>query len=600
MSTYPPLSAPVFYRENCTAFSQQLESVARAKDLVGNLRLATVIAALAGAVAAYRLHHELWSFVIMLLGITLFVLLAFRHAVLFARADRLTALVSVNKQGLDRMQGTWTSFSDCGSEFVNPEHPFTSDLDIFGNGSLYQYLTSAKTWSGKRLLANLLDGSAPRKKADILDRQIAVRELAHLAAWRQEFACSACTPDIDKNPQEIFAWGEAASPPDTKRKHQLSQLVPLVTGTAGIMLYLVYHTVLPALLIAILQLAVSVFAFHRNQHLFALFSRQRAAISVYSRMMDEVDRITFSSELTCGLQKSISGGKKALDKLAKIIAMADVRQSPLPWFVANAASLWDIRCACALARWKSDYGLHIRNWFDALGQLEAMCSIAHLPFENPGWVFPEIDETQTALSGTAIAHPLIGRATRIANTFAESKPGAVSILTGSNMSGKSTFLRAIGCNLVLAYAGAPVCAESFSCGIFRIYTSMRTGDNLFSHTSTFYAELLRVKTIVDAARHPSPLLYLLDELFRGTNSEDRHEGAVALIHHLSQAHTLGFVATHDLALCSLAEKHEHISNYHFAETFTDNNIFFDYRLRKGPSTTRNALYLMRMAGIPVA
>ena len=204
------------------------------------------------------------------------------------------------------------------------------------------------------------------------------------------------------------------------------------------------------------------------------------------------------------------------------------------------------------------------------------------------------------IEAKGLGHPLLRQEQRIVNDFTLGPPGgSIGIITGSNMSGKSTFLRSVGCNLVLAYAGGPVCATSFTVPLLALYTSMRATDDLHSHTSTFYAELLRIRKIVDAAKRGQTLLFLLDELFSGTNSADRHDGAVALLGELPKPHTLGIISTHDLALCDLADGETPYRNFHFREEYDGDDLRFDYRLRVGPSTTRNALFLMRKAGIDV-
>jgi DNA mismatch repair ATPase MutS len=290
-----------------------------------------------------------------------------------------------------------------------------------------------------------------------------------------------------------------------------------------------------------------------------------------------------------------------MKKLAALVSASEVRMSPLPWLLANVLSLWDLRCMVKMEAWRMRNGHALSGWFDAVAQFEALSSIAVLRFDHPGWVFPTItDGALLHIEADGMGHPLIPGSQRVDNDFSLGGPsGTIAIITGSNMSGKSTFLRTVGINVVLAGAGAPVCARRCTIPLIDLYTSMRTTDDLHSQTSTFYAELLRIRTIVDALATGKPLLYLLDELFSGTNSIDRHDGAVALLETMSRYATLGLVSTHDLALCSLADRAAPFRNYHFAEQYETGGLHFDYRLKSGPSTTRNAVFLMRMAGIDV-
>ena len=593
-----------FYSDRFGFFSGRLATVNRSKDFVSNARLIVVIAALVISVLLYRSCHLTASGGVMAAGCIVFVLLALRHAVLFRKAEECEALIHVNRKGMLRSSGEWSTLSDDGAEFTDAEHPYTGDCDIFGKGSLYQHCCAACTFTGRTMLAGLLSGKEMTDAGRVRLRQEAVTELAALPQWRQELEGYGYRLGADTDPHTLVAWGEAAQDGIRSTWYkgvlavlQTTTLVCTVGAVVKVQLFL-----FPALCAAAVQLSISAFLAPNHFRMFGVFERQADKLDAYGRMIGHVTGRNFSARLLdekrdvlCGRD----GAALAMKRLAGITAASEARFSPLPWFLANTLLLWDIRCILRLTAWRKRYGKQIADWFSAIGTFEAFSSCATFAFENPDWIVPEVSEAARTLQATGMGHPLIDESSRVCNDLALGPAGErVMVITGSNMSGKSTFLRTIGCNLVLAYAGSPVCAQSFTAGLFSLYTSMRTGDDLLSHKSTFYAELLRVKKIVDAVKESKGLvLYLLDELFRGTNSADRHDGAVQLLDVVAQPHTLGFVATHDLDLCRLADGNALYRNAHFREWYDGNTIRFDYTLREGPSNTRNALFLMRMAGI---
>jgi DNA mismatch repair ATPase MutS len=281
-----------------------------------------------------------------------------------------------------------------------------------------------------------------------------------------------------------------------------------------------------------------------------------------------------------------------------MVEWMETRRNPLVHFVLDTVVFWDIQWLWSFRAWKRVNGARLRTWLEAVASLEALSSLAILPFENPEWRVPEVTEGPPLVSARRMGHPLLPPDRRVANDFELGKPGEILIITGSNMSGKSTLLRTVGINLVLAYAGAPVCAEDFRCALLHIHTSMRLRDDLEKRISSFYAELLRVKGIIEAARGGSKVLFLVDEIFRGTNSKDRHEGATAVLRQLHSLGSAGLVSTHDLELARLQEMEPaHFRNAHFQESYQDGRISFDFRLREGVSTTTNAIHLIRMVGL---
>jgi DNA mismatch repair ATPase MutS len=294
-----------------------------------------------------------------------------------------------------------------------------------------------------------------------------------------------------------------------------------------------------------------------------------------------------------------SRGEKASEQIKRLEKIADriSNRENAMFFPINVLLLWDYHSMMALERWKIQSGKNIEKLMETIGKAEALCSLAALCCDYPDWVIPEFTASPSVVRAKSLGHPLLGER-KVCNDLSIEKPACALLITGSNMSGKSTYLRTAGINLVLAYAGAPVCASYMKCSVMDIHTCMRVNDNLEKNISSFYAEILRIKDIVNASKGSRQVFFLLDEIFKGTNSQDRHAGAESLIKNLCRNGAAGMVSTHDLELGALeGESGGQVKNYHFQEHYMDNEIHFDYKLRPGVSTTRNALYLIRMAGI---
>jgi DNA mismatch repair ATPase MutS len=326
----------------------------------------------------------------------------------------------------------------------------------------------------------------------------------------------------------------------------------------------------------------------------------KSSIYTYFNMIKIVEDEQFNSEKLKSIKSRLinqdfnfTEEMKELNSIANKIAD---RQNMI-YIIINVALLWDYHLLTRLEHWRRKNSNRLEDWLEALGEIEALSSISNISGDNEEWNYGEIVE-DLSLEGDDVSHPLLGKRA-VSNSFKLNNENRIMLVTGSNMSGKSTFLRTIGINTILTYIGAPVNGKAYSCPLVNIYTCMRIGDNLEENISSFYAEILRIKKLISATDRGERVLFMLDEIFRGTNSMDRHTGAEILINQLSEREAIGLVSTHDLELCDLEEKNRRIINYNFREHYDKNEIKFDYKLRKGKSTTRNAIYLMRMAGINI-
>lgn len=604
-----PLSV---YQERRAAFAGDLAAAKRSADALSNARLAVALAAL-GLFLWFAFRDDLIpSLGILAAGSALFVGLMARHDKALARERQAARMLALNEAGIARMEGRWNGFADDGREYADAAHPFSSDLDLFGPSSLFQWLNATRTPLGRERLARLLRDS-PRPRAEIAADQGMIRELAPRPDWRQRFQAAGERPPALKpaedarDPESLLAWAEDASEIFPRpRLASALRFLPLPSFAFALALLLKDGWSYPMLLPFVAQAFIASAYQKRNGRLLAVISRQKGNLEAYLELLILAEGAGFVGEGLRGLASGLGNpqgtpASEAVRALRGLAEHLETRHNPVLHRLVNALFLWDIQWLWAFRAWRRGNGAALRGWLHILAHLETLSSLAIPAFENPGWAFPEISDDPSAgplLAAGSLAHPLLPRGIRVGNDLRLEVPGDVLILTGSNMSGKSTLMRTVGANLVLAYAGAPVCAAAFACGRVEMHTSMRLKDDLEKRISSFYAELLRIKGIVEAARAGRQVLFLIDEIFRGTNSKDRHAGAMAVLKELRGLKAAGLVSTHDLELARLEEADPAgFRNFHFQERYADGKISFDYRMRPGVSTTTNAMHLLRMVGL---
>jgi hypothetical protein len=591
------------YQSRCTQYSSQLDSIGVQIKRVSNIRLFVFVLFTVVSILLFKEHYYLWFYVTIGLGAILFVIAVMWHNELYKLKDRFQKLYSINNQGIMRINNEWSSFADKGDEFVNHDHPFSWDLDITGKFSLFQMINTCRTWYGRQALAINLQNKGD-SVTDIKEMQDAVKELSMLLDWRQSLELTALTTETSKNPETILSWCEKEL---SFFKHSFIETIlyyfPYFTILASIVAVIVSGSFMIPFVLLLCQFSIFAIFFTSTNAINKNFESNGEILLTIAKLIEIIEQQKFKATCLNSIidnQLTVNGEKSSeiLRKFAKIIRATEIRGNPLVYVLANTFWLWDIKCVIKALKWKKKYGLSIRSWFTAIGKYEMLSSISVLAFENRTWVFPELTGGNLLVTGTDIGHPLLDKNERISNSFSIEK-NQVAIITGSNMSGKSTFLRSVILNMILAYCGAPVCASKFKTSLLNIYTSMRINDDMSSKTSTFYAELLRIKKIIEAVKRNENVLFCLDELFRGTNSQDRHAGVLAVLAYLKSEKTIGLISTHDMELCSLGNTGNGYTNYHFEEHYESNAIQFDYKLKPGPSTTRNALFLIKMIGIDI-
>lgn len=603
-----------------------LESKARA---IGNGRLFAALGAigLLGAIAFTPLPKNTWLGVVLL--VVVFGVLVVVHARVHVQKDKAVAAMRFHEKALARMAGQWRTFKSTGERWAVTTHPYAGDLDVFGRASLFQRLDATSTRYGEEVLARWLsgeeapgvgpggDGPNGAAFADaVRKRQASVRDLAPRLVLREELAAlgSLLEDTAEKpDPRPFIMWaGQSSASGGAALSGGLRLaaviLPPITVGTmiAGGM------GLLPRLFF-LLPLAASMVFLGvlrtRIQPSLDAASSKESALSRYGSMLALLEDETFEAPGLVDLQKRLkesgSSATREMAALSRIVGFVDARNNEVFRFFIGPALMWDLWCALALERWRGRVGKVAFGWFRALAELEALSSIAGFAFENPGHAFPEIVESPT-FEGVALGHPLIDSDKRVANDVTIEGPAHALVVTGSNMSGKSTLLRALGINTVLANAGGPVCAKSLRLGHLRVATSMRVSDSLEEGTSRFYAELKKLKLVLDLSRvqaskeGSATLLFLLDEILHGTNTRERLIGARAILRELVKRNAMGAVSTHDLGLADLeTEMPGQMKNVHFEEQVEGETMTFDYLLRNGVVQSSNALRLMKIVGLDV-
>lgn len=541
----------------------------------------------------------------LIVSIIIFTFCMIKYNKIFFSRKYALALSNINDDSLKRLSEEWKSFKDIGEEFIDNEHNYSGDLDVFGIGSLFQWINCSVTYIGRYKLKEILT-KIPRSTEEIYKRQEAIEELGKKIAWRQRFIAEGIVFFNEMyHTEELFKWSERKNNSYLKFWFVfIMRALPTLT-ILSIFIYFITNAIpytLPLLMLAI-QLAILMPHNIRRGNILNEVYVHKKNIKAYSKMLDKIENTKFKSEYINSLKNNLKNDKehtacKQIKDLVKISEFISDRNNFF-YIVFNIIFLWDYQCIIALEKWKEESGDCLKKWIETIGEIEALASLSIINFDNPTWAMPVIKEAGFGVRGKDVGHPLL-TGKRVCNDMAIGNPASILLITGSNMSGKSTYLRTSGINLILAYSGTKVCAGTFQCSIMSIYTCMRISDNLEKGISSFYAEIIRIKKIVKALEEEKNIFVLLDEIFKGTNSSDRHTGAKILISKLKEKNVLGMVSTHDLELSELEkESNGKIKNYNFREYYENNKIYFDYKLHEGVSTTKNALYLMKMAGIEI-
>jgi hypothetical protein len=561
-----------------------------------------------------------WSVWAALIPLIAFLVLVVLHERVVRIRKRAESGAAFYERGLARIDDAWAGTSDAGSDFSDDHHPYGGDFDLFGRGSLFELLSVAVTPSGRGRLAHWLK-VPERDPLEIGQRQAAVLELRENVALREDLAVAAAEVTREVESARLGTW--AAMPPVTLSGGERVAAIVLPVVTIILFLFtlpsmiakLVDMTHPEATLGAIanfpstpllLAIVITVF-FARRLHpriepIVSAVERAEPALALLAGVLARIEQETFSSSRLKTLHDRLRGetlpASRDIDKLRKLVSLLDARRNQ--FFAPFAVLLlWTPHVALAIDRWRMRSGARVNEWIESVGEIEALSSLASFASEHPTYALPEIVAEGPSFDAKELGHPLIPADRRVTNDIRLDPTLRLLVVSGSNMSGKSTMMRSVGIAAVLAMAGGPVCAKSLRLSTTQVGASIRIADSLQENASRFYAEILRIRQILEMSRS-GPLLYLLDEVLAGTNSHDRRIGAEAIVRGLVERGAIGLVSTHDLALAQIAESlAPRAANVHFEDHIEDGKVVFDYRMRPGVVTKSNALELMRSVGIEV-
>jgi ABC-type multidrug transport system fused ATPase/permease subunit len=595
------------YRDRATRHAGLRDLERRRSATVSRFRLATFLAGVVLLIVAFR-AQSIAAVVAACASFIAFAVLVYWHSRIDERAEWHDTLRIVNERAIARIERRWDDLpaADAPPAADATHHPYAIDLDLFGRASLFQLLGPAATALGSGVLARWL--LEPAGREEILERQHAVTELVNPVEWRLDLAAHG---ELARGGQEevdrLFAWAEG---PGLRHAAALRVTVAAILVAFWVLLALYVQDRVDTALFGVPLLAGIILSFALARRIQTAFDRAGSgerSLERYAALLEQATARAYSSPRLAHLHAMLSSQSASaparLRQLDRILGYADLRRgAAILHGPIQALTLWDFWVLFALERWRRDAGAHVRGWLQALAEIDALAVLAALQHDHPAWAQPEIVD-EPICAGDRLAHPLLPDHHRVANDVTVGPPGSILLVTGSNMSGKSTLLRAIGLNVVLTHAGACVCARRLRTPVVTLQTSIRVQDSLELGLSYFMAALARLKAVVDAAEHPRDgrvLLYLLDEILQGTNSAERAIAVRAVARHLLDAGAIGAMTTHDLTLAWEEPLKSSAQLVHFTETVDGTGgMSFDYELRPGLATSRNALRLMEMIGIDV-
>lgn len=589
-------------------YSRRLALHERARDRwdridarVADARLAAFVAGIGLAAFIYFTGRISWWWMVAPAGALFSMLMA--HEPIHRRAVRSARTIEFYRRGLARLEDRWAGTGVTGESYLDPDHPYAPDLDIFGVGSLFERLCTARTRSGEVTLSSWLLAPAP---PDVLAaRREAVVELRPRLDLREDLELLGADVRSGVDPAALAAWGEEPRV-FPNRGVRIVAAVLAVIGAAALFNWLWAQDVPEFLLFVLVVTVEGAFAKLLEKRADAVLKQvdERAHdLMILSGLLDRLEREPMESALLRSLRDRLeTGGEPASDRirrLGRLLHLLDTRDNQffLPFALVL---LWRTQLAMRIDAWRGAKGPQIAGWLAAVGDFEALSALAAYAAENPTDAFPEVIAGPPRFEAEGLGHPLIPRAQNVTNDVSLGDEVRAIVVSGSNMSGKSTLLRAIGVATVMAQAGAPVRASRLTLSPLAVGATLRVQDSLQAGRSRFYAEITRVRQIVDVSQGPIPLLFLLDELFSGTNSHDRRIGAEAVIRGLLDRGAIGLLTTHDLALADIvAGLGPKTLNVHFEDHFEDGVMRFDYRMHPGVVRHSNALALMRAVGLDV-
>lgn len=588
------------YTERLSLTAGQLQQVKKQIFRISMLRLALFIAGIAGLYFFFN-QTTLLIICICLTFLPLFILVKI-HNRFFIRKEWLETQARIIQEELQALSGDYSSFED-GKEYVNPEHPYSFDLDIFGRRSLFQSINRTCTFFGKVRLAEWLQNHL-HEKASIEKRQEMVREISEQTLFREQFRVAGLVHHGQSSDAEkIQAWSQSPA-----QYLHAGWVKAFIWGVPVINSLLLITSLAGWTSFSWLGLSFGIFLvlsfgiIKRATYIQETYGKQLKSLNGYARLIALAKAEDWKS---AGMQElmerfNLNGQSpiQALQQLSKELDRLDLRNNQFLYVLLEGSIFFQLQEIVRIERWKARYGQHISKWLETVGELDALCSLGTFAYNHPQYTYPELTEKPFCFLATQMGHPLMPASQCVKNDATIPSRPFFLIITGANMAGKSTYLRTIGVNYLLACIGAPVCCERLKLHPNQLITSLRTSDSLSDNESYFFAELKRLKRIIDLLNQGKQLFIILDEILKGTNSMDKQKGSFDLIRQFMQLKANGIIATHDLLLGSLIKQFpEEIRNYCFEADIKENELTFSYKLREGVAQNMNACFLMKKMGI---
>lgn len=580
------------YSERKTSFENQIHQIKERVTLISVGRVCV------GITIAFLFYFSLQIAMLWLLtfaAVIVYVYLVSVHERKNYQKTLLENLININKWEIKSLQEDHSSFDD-GSEFIDGQHPFTFDLDIFGTGSLFQRINRTSTEPGKERLAFMLSNTL-QSKEEITERQNALKELSGKIEYRQNFHAIGLTSSEKKEDQKkLLGWLKLDTLVYGKKWILAVLIIFPILSISSLLYWIIADVSIPFSLVTLTQWIIIGSYAKRVTLIQNYIGDKRHLLEKFAGHFQLINKESFAAPINKELKHQSEDAYEQIALLTKSSRALDLRLNIFASLILNSTILYDLLSVYRLEKWREQNRDHLGRWLNAIQEADALNSMGTYVFNHPDFVFPEIAST-LEMQGEEMGHPLLNEKSCIRNSIEMNVASNVWIVTGANMAGKSTFLRTVGVNTVLALCGVVVFAKKFKCPLMEVYSGMRNTDSINDNQSYFFAELLRLQKIVENLREGKRLLILLDEILKGTNSVDKLTGSEELVKQLVSQPCLSIIATHDVALGEMEKTYSHIQNFHFETFIQGSELSFDFKLKRGVSTGKNATFLMKKMGI---
>lgn len=578
-----------YYQQNKLKYQDRIDQLKKRIGFASFFRLGLFVVT---CLVAYLFFENTYLFAgILVAGFVLFLILVLYHQGLVYDKRLCQHLYDINWVEIKYLEGSLSSLSD-GAEFIDHNHFYSNDIDLFGKGSFFQHLNRTTTSSGKIALAQMLTANDIHS---IEERQLSIAELAEKPDWRQRFMALSKMVSVEVENETIVSWIKgyvAFLPPPMKFIPTVFSLI-----SAGLILLTAVGITSFFLLVIwfFLGLGISFPYIQRINQVYQNSDKAKSTFKQYHKLLNEIETLRPASKHLIQAQSKIKSEQKKASEIfkefSKILDAFDQRNNMIFGILGNGLLLWDLHQSKKIEQWIEKYRCQVESWFEVIAYFDAKISLSNYAFNHPEYQFPKLCQTENVVKATSLGHPLISEKISIHNDFLI-KDKDFLIVTGANMAGKSTFLRTVSLSIVMANSGLPVCAKSYDYRPIKLISSMRTSDSLVEESSYFHAEITRLKFIVDQIKDEHYFV-ILDEILKGTNSKDKAIGSRKFVERLVRSGSTGIIATHDLSLCEIEEEYKEIYNKHFDALIQDEELLFDYILKDGVCVNMNASFLLK-------